>query len=108
MCVKLVLTRVVTIQRVGKVVGVPTEVTKNFNRNVLQCDVNYGTHKVASTQRDQRMILDEVLNRACVFDNIANWEHQNFKDFVNKPSIILQVKAKDLAAWIMDHSHNKY
>ena len=39
---------IVTIQRVGKVVGVLTEVTKIFDRNVLQCDVNYGTHKVAS------------------------------------------------------------
>ena len=52
------------------------------------------------------MILDELLNRACVFDNIANMEH---KDFAKKPSIFLQVKAKDLAAWITDHSsHNKY
>ena len=42
------------------------DVTKNFDESVLHNDLYHGT-KAASSAKDQQIILDELLNRACVF-----------------------------------------
>ena len=96
-----------TIQRVGKVVGVLAE-TKNFDESVLHHDRYHGTHKASSSAKDQQIILDELLNRACVFEEQANRVHTNFTDFSKKPSLFMKIKMKELETWIKDHISKKY
>ena len=64
------------------------DVTKNFDESVLHHDLYHGTHKASSSAKDQQIILDELLNRACVFEEQANRVHTNFTDFFFlKPSL---------------------
>ena len=97
-----------TIQRVGKVVGVLADVTKNFDESVLHHDLYHGTHKASSSAKDQQIILDELLNHACVFEEQANRVHTNFTDFLKKPSLFMKIKMKELETWIKDHISKKY
>ena len=97
-----------TIQRVGKVVGVLADVTKNFDESVLHHDLYHGTHKASSSAKDQQIILDELLNRACVFEEQANRVHTNFTDFSKKPYLFMKIRMKELETWIKDHISKKY
>lgn len=53
------------------------------------------------------LILNELLNRAHVFDEVEGREHINFKHLTKKQSIFMKVNMKDFKSWINEHMNNK-
>ena len=94
-----------SITRIGKALGPLAEVMANFDKNILKPTNDHiaGRHKYASVTRDQNMIVNELLNHACVFNESQKRTHRYFRTFLTKGSIFMKVNKKTLEKWITDN-----
>ena len=94
-----------SITRIGKALGPLAEVTRNFDQNVLRPthDHTPGHHKYASVNKDLDKLIDELLNRACVFTESQNRSHQRFQTFTTEGSIFMKVNKKSINKWVQDN-----
>lgn len=94
-----------SVVRIGKALGPLAEVTTNFDKSVLKPSNDHvpGHHKYAAATKDQSMVINELLNHACVFTESPKRSHQHFKTFTTKGSIFSKVNKKTLQKWIQDN-----
>ena len=55
-----------------------------------------GHHKHALVNKDLDKLIDELLNRACVFTESQNRSHQHFQTFTTEGSIFMKVNKKSI------------
>lgn len=68
------------ISRIGKAIGPLNEVLENFDDSVIT-QKQSGRHKIASSERDQRMVINELILNAKVFDESLGRFHSYFPKF---------------------------
>lgn len=97
--------RIEAIRRIGKASGPLAEVTSNFDENLLTPTNDHvaGRHRLASVTRDQDMVVNELLNHACVFNESHQRTHRHFRMFITKGSIFMNIDKKSLEKWITDN-----
>ena len=60
-----------SITRIGKAIGPLMSITSNYDSSVLSKETKSSRRKVASSEKDRKMIMNELMGRASVFEEVA-------------------------------------
>lgn len=88
------------ITRIGKAIGPLTSVTSNLDRNVLGKESKSSKRKVASSQKDRTLIINELIGRASVFKEVAGRQYKHIGAL--QKSLFHKVDHKKFESWIQE------
>ena len=61
----------ISIVRIGKAIGPLMSVTSNYDWSVLGKESESSKHKVPSSEKDRRLMMNELIGCASVFEKVA-------------------------------------
>ena len=87
-----------SIVRIGKAIGPLMSVTSNYDHSVLGKESKSSKHKVPSSEKDRRLIMNELMGRASVFEGVAGRRYKH--SCALQKSLFHKMDRKVFEGWI--------